>query len=97
MEEDGCSQGSGDNTVLLDLEALLVGAREQTEYVQHKPASTSNNVEALAKGGEEERRVSVEEHACSGEEGRSWDASREAVMILGVESDGEENLFHPKA
>ena len=84
MEEDGCSQGSGDNTVLLDLDALLVGAREQTEYVQHKPASTSNNVEALAKGGEEEeeqRRVSVEEHACSGEEGRSWDASRDAEQI----------------
>ena len=81
MEQYGCSQGPGDNTVLFDLDALPVGAREQTEYVQHKPASTSNNVEALAEGGEEERRVSVEEHACSGEEGRSWDASRDAEQI----------------
>ena len=33
VEDHGWSQGTGDNTVLFELDALLVGAHEQTEYV----------------------------------------------------------------
>ena len=78
----GAHKGQATTPYFFDLDALSVGAHGQTDHVQHQLASTSNNVEALAKGGEEEeRRVSVEEHAHSGEEGRSWDASRDAEPI----------------
>ena len=49
MEEYGWSHGTGDSTVLFELDGQPVDAPEQTEYVQHLPASTLNNVEAFGK------------------------------------------------
>ena len=38
VEEYGWSHGTGDSTVLFELDGLPVDAPEQTEYVQHLPA-----------------------------------------------------------
>ena len=82
MEEYGWSQGTGDNTVLFELDALPVGAREQTEYLQHLPASTSNIVEAVAKEATKKneeyqrRRMSA-----PGTKGGAGDTFRDAKQI----------------
>ena len=95
VEEYGWSQGTGDNTVLFELDA-----HEQTEYLQHLPASTSNIVEAVAKEATKKneeylrRRMS----AAGAKEGAGIRfETPNKFNILGVESEVEESLLTPKA
>ena len=73
-----------------------VGAHEQTEHVQHLLASTSNNVEALAKevtkknGEDQWKNMSAAEK--EGEAGMRFETPNR-FKILGVESEGEESFF----
>ena len=100
VEEYGWSQGTGDNTVLFELDALPVGAHEQTEYLQHLPASTSNIVEAVAKEAtkknEEYQRRRMRAPGTKGGAGIRFETQKR-FNILGVESEVEESLLTPKA